>query len=82
MESWSPFNSRTESKLLVKSPPVPKPCGIFGFLVKVYCAIEFKPILLSSAEVIHQPISRFSAKEIHSSVPENPPTKEGFRIIN
>ena len=44
--------------------------------------MAFSPILLSSAEVIHQPILRSSASEIHSSEPENPPIKEGFKIIN
>src|SRR5690606_1961205 len=71
-----PFSTYSgELILFVNNPPVPKPCGIELFKVYVHCAIALKPILLSKAELIQQPISNISAISIHSSYPLYPPTK-------
>ena len=44
--------------------------------------MALNPILLSKAEVIHQPIPSSFASVIHCLLPLNPPTKLGFNIMN
>ena len=44
--------------------------------------MAFKPILLSSAEVVHQPISFLPARSIHLSDSLKPPIRLGFKMIS
>ena len=69
-----------DEKLLRYNCPVPKPCGKIGMREEANWAIALSPILLSNAEVIHQPIPVFSAISIHSLVAAIPPSKDGFSI--
>ena len=55
--------------LLVYKFPVPNPCGILVLSVATHCAIAFKPILDSNADVAHHPIEFLFAKFIHSYEP-------------
>ena len=70
--------------LSVKSLPVPSPCGMetWGpYTAAAKWAMALSPILLSRAEVIHEPMPRSRASRIHSSLPLIPPCNDGFRIM-
>ena len=69
------------SKLFVNRPPVPKPCGNLLCNLYVNCAIEFSPILLSKADVIHQPELLSFANLIHSLQPVNETARMNIKAI-
>lgn len=70
--------SRDMSTLSVKSIPVPNPCGSGLLKVAHHCAMAFRPIFDSKAEVIHQPIFRFSASANPFFSPCKPTMKGRF----